>query len=128
MFSPLSLLPYVLSAAALFENECEWNAALSFFLSLVVMSVVLQPQASDNFYQSFVAPAWNGSSRRRKSEIKKNRWKNRREAWVLSKESLSFNTSTIIINIKDSFIHVYIYSNNWVFQKTHSQCSLRFFH
>ena len=43
------------------------------------MSVVLQPQTSDNFYQSFVAPAWNGSSRRRKSEIKKNRRKNERE-------------------------------------------------
>ncbi len=101
-----------MTAAALFESECEWNAALSFFLSLVVMSVVLQPQTSDNFYQSFVAPAWNGSSRRRKSEIKKNRRKNERETRVLSKESLSSNTNTIIITIKNILFNVYINSNN----------------
>ena len=56
------------------------------------MSVVLQPQTSDNFYQSFVAPAWNGSSRNKKSEIKKNRRKNREKQGSYQKRAYPFNT------------------------------------
>ena len=62
-------------------------SSIFFFLSLVVMSVVLQPQTSDNFYQSFVAPAWNGSSRRRKSEVKKNHRQRERERDTVSRGS-----------------------------------------
>ena len=90
-----------------------WVKCSSIFfspLSLVVMSVVLQPQTSDNFYQSFVAPAWNGSSRRRKSEVKKNRRKNKRGREretslinvhvVRTEESLSSKTNMTVITIK----------------------------
>jgi hypothetical protein len=77
------------------------------------MSVILQPQTSDNFYQSFVAPAWNGSSRRRKSEIKKNRRKNERETKGLIKRELIIqHEHDHHYHKKNLFFNVDINSNN----------------